>query len=66
MSYHVLRAGNTAVELWSGYRIQYQNQERHDWQKQAKVELKAALNSLGLLQEQVTQLVTRPDQPVWS
>jgi len=46
VSHYVVRAGNTTVELWSGYRIQYQDQERHQWQKEAKAELKAAFAAL--------------------
>jgi hypothetical protein len=30
--YH-LRASTTAVEVWSGYRIQFDGMERHAWQK---------------------------------
>lgn len=26
-----LRASDTAVEIWSGYRIQYDGEERHRW-----------------------------------
>ena len=46
MSHYVLRTGNTSVELWSGYRLQFDGQERHHWQKEAKAELKAALAAL--------------------
>jgi hypothetical protein len=40
--YHVL-ATSTAVEAWTGYRIQPAKEERHDWQRVVKAELKVAL-----------------------
>lgn len=43
MKHFHIRETDEAVELWSGYRIQFDGQERHEWQKTAKAELKAAL-----------------------
>jgi hypothetical protein len=41
-----IRATDNAVELWSGYRIQFAGMMRHDWQHEAKAEFKAALADL--------------------
>ena len=46
MSYFTIRTSNTAVELWSGCRIQFDGMESSDWQKEAKVALKDALANL--------------------
>ena len=35
-----IRATDNTVEVWSGYRIQFGDQERHEWQKALKAELK--------------------------
>jgi hypothetical protein len=43
-----VRAAGTTVEVWSGYRIQFDGQERHDWQKVLKAELKEALSRLAM------------------
>ena len=43
-----VRAAGTTVEVWSGYRIQFDRQERHDWQKVLKAELKEALSRLAM------------------
>jgi hypothetical protein len=48
-----IRATNTGVELWSGYRIQFSGMERHPWQLAAKAELKAALTRLDIASESV-------------
>lgn len=34
--------------MWSGYRIQFDGQERHEWQKVLKAELKEALSRLAM------------------
>ncbi len=39
------------------------NRERRCWAPRSAT---VSPSSSGLLQEQVTQLVTRPDRPVWS
>lgn len=39
--YHV-HATTTAVEVWTGYRVQFGGMERHQWQKTLKAEVKAA------------------------
>jgi len=43
-----IRANNTEVEVWTGYRIQFEGMERHPWQKELKVELKQALSRLPI------------------
>lgn len=42
-----VHTSDTAVEIWSGYRIQYDGDERHHWQKVLKAELKQALIGLA-------------------
>ncbi|ETA92402.1 hypothetical protein [Mycobacterium intracellulare] len=44
----VLQASDTAVEIWSGYRIQYDGEERHHWQKVLKAKLKQAFIDLAI------------------
>jgi hypothetical protein len=44
----VVRAADNAIEVWSGYRIQFGGMERHDWQKVLKAELKEALSQLEM------------------
>jgi hypothetical protein len=44
----VVCAAGTTVEVWSGYRIQFDRQERHDWQKVLKAELREALSRLAI------------------
>jgi hypothetical protein len=43
-----LRCTDTAVELWSGYRIQFGGEEQHDWQKVLKAELKQIFSGLAI------------------
>jgi hypothetical protein len=44
----IVCASGTTVEVWSGYRIQFDGQERHDWQKVLKAELREALSRLAM------------------
>lgn len=44
-----LHASETAVEIWSGYRVQFQGEERHPWQKVLKAKVKQALLGLPVL-----------------
>ena len=46
-----IRATDTGVELWSGYRIQFSGMERHPWQLAAKAELRAALANLEIAED---------------
>jgi hypothetical protein len=46
LNHFAIRATDTVVELWSGYRIQFGGMERHAFQKDAKTQLKAALTQL--------------------
>lgn len=48
MATYAIRAGDTHVEVWTGYRVQFGGMERHDWQKMLKAELKVALSQLDL------------------
>jgi hypothetical protein len=41
-----LRTTETGVELWSGYRIQFDGFERHEWQKKLKVRLREHFSNL--------------------
>ena len=43
-----VRAADTRVEVWSGYRIQFGGMERHAWQTVLKAELKEALSRLAM------------------
>lgn len=43
-----LRTTDTVVELWTGYRIQFGGEERHDWQTALKAELKQVFTGLTL------------------
>ena len=43
-----VRAAGTTVEVWSGYRVLFGDQARHDWQKVLKAELKEALSRLAI------------------
>lgn len=43
-----IRANGTVVEVWAGYRIQFEGMERHPWQKELKVELKQALSRVSI------------------
>lgn len=43
VTYYHLRQTESSVELWSGYRIQFDGMMRHDWQAEAKAELRDAL-----------------------
>jgi hypothetical protein len=51
LDYFDIRATETTVELWSGYRIQFGGMERHPWQLEAKAELKEALAKLVITPE---------------
>jgi hypothetical protein len=44
----LLRATKTAVEVWSGYRIQFDGFERHDWQKKLKGLLRDSFSDLTI------------------
>ncbi len=46
MSYFAIRETSTAVELWTGRRIQFQGMMNGAWQEEAKAALKAALARL--------------------
>jgi hypothetical protein len=48
--YHVHTTTN-AVEAWTGYRIQFDGMERHDWQKVLKAQLKQALIRIAMPNE---------------
>lgn len=39
-----VRTAGTSVEVWSGYHIQFDGEERHDWQKVLKAQLKELLS----------------------
>lgn len=45
--YHIQEADG-AVEVWSGYRIQFGGMERHPWQRELKYELKEALSRFDI------------------
>jgi hypothetical protein len=48
MNPYAIRAADTTVEVWSGYRVQYKDQERHSWQKVLKAELKQVFRNLAI------------------
>jgi hypothetical protein len=48
MNPYAIRAADTTVEVWSGYRVQYKDQERHTWQKVLKAELKQVFRNLAI------------------
>lgn len=45
--YH-LHASSTSVEVWTGYRIQFDGMERHPWQKALKAQMKDAFCNIAL------------------
>jgi len=51
MKPYYVQETSTAVELWAGYRVQFDGQERHPWQKTAKAELKEALSRVAVPNE---------------
>lgn len=43
-----VRTAGTSVEVWSGYHIQFDGEERHDWQKVLKAQLKELLSQFAI------------------
>jgi hypothetical protein len=48
MDPYYVSASATVVEVWSGYRIQFDGMKRYAWQKLLKAEMKAALIKIAL------------------
>ncbi len=48
MKPYCVRTSASVVEVWSGYRIQFDGMERYDWQKTLKAEMKEALVRIAL------------------
>ena len=57
-----VRAADTKVELWSGYRIQFGGMERHDWQTVLKAQCKEALSRRVRRSPTTTPVPTRASQ----
>lgn len=51
MNPYYVHTSPSVVEVWSGYRIQFDGMERNDWQKTLKAEMKDALVRIALPNE---------------